>query len=132
VQYPAFMFQRNSPLPPKSFEETPFTWVATTNDLEDMLAVLRGASEIAVDLEHHDYRTYGGFVCLMQVSTRQQDWIVDTLALREELEDLNEVFTNHNIVKVKHTTFTVSGISRSYTCYQGISWCRVRHRLVAA
>jgi exosome complex exonuclease RRP6 len=132
VQYPAFMFQRNSPLPPKSFEETPFTWVATTNDLEDMLAVLRGASEIAVDLEHHDYRTYGGFVCLMQVSTRQQDWIVDTLALREELEDLNEVFTNHNIVKVKHTTFTVSGISRSFTYYQGISWCRVGHRLVAA
>jgi exosome complex exonuclease RRP6 len=100
LQYPASMFERVIPTPPKSFEETPFTWVATANDFGDMLAALRGAREIAVDLEHHDYRSYTGFVCLMQISTRKQDWIVDTLALREELEELNEVFTDHNIVKV--------------------------------
>jgi exosome complex exonuclease RRP6 len=65
-----------------------------------MLDDLKRASEIAVDLEHHDYRSYHGFVCLMQISTRKQDWIVDTLELREELIALNEVFTNPNIVKV--------------------------------
>ncbi len=45
------------------------------------------------------YRTYSGFVCLMQISTRDEDWIVDPFELRDELEDLNEVFTNPNIVK---------------------------------
>jgi exosome complex exonuclease RRP6 len=65
-----------------------------------MLRELRQASEIAVDLEHHDYRSYYGFVCLMQISTRTQDWIVDTLELREELIALNEVFTDPKIVKV--------------------------------
>lgn len=65
-----------------------------------MLKELRQASEIAVDLEHHDYRSYYGFVCLMQISTRTQDWIVDTLELREELIALNEVFTDPQIVKV--------------------------------
>jgi len=65
-----------------------------------MLKQLKKAKEIAVDLEHHDYRSYHGFVCLMQVSTREQDWIVDTLELREELVTLNEVFTDPNIVKV--------------------------------
>lgn len=65
-----------------------------------MLAKLRQAKEIAVDLEHHSYRSYAGFVCLMQLSTRQEDWIVDTLVLREELAELNEVFTDPEIVKV--------------------------------
>ena len=45
-------------------------------------------------------RSYYGFVCLMQISTREEDWIVDTLALREELEELNEVFTDPSIIKV--------------------------------
>jgi exosome complex exonuclease RRP6 len=70
-----------------------------------MLNDLKQANEIAVDLEHHDYRSYHGFVCLMQISTRKQDWIVDTLELREDLIALNEVFANPNIVKVHpHTT----------------------------
>lgn len=43
-----------------------------------------------------------GFTCLLQISTRQKDYIIDTLALREELHVLNEVFTNPNVVKVFH------------------------------
>ena len=65
-----------------------------------MLDELKKAKEIAVDLEHHDYRSYHGFVCLMQISTRKQDWIVDTLELREDLIALNQVFTDPKIVKV--------------------------------
>lgn len=38
----------------------------------------------------------------MQISTRQKDYIIDTLALREELHILNEVFTDPKIVKVLH------------------------------
>ena len=94
------MFSSSPPIAPKSFEETPFTWVSTTEDFATMLDMLRDAQEIAVDLEYHNYRSFGGFVCLMQISTRAEDFVVDTLALREELEELNEVFTNPNIVKV--------------------------------
>lgn len=65
-----------------------------------MLDKLRGSQEVAVDLEYHNYRSFGGFVCLMQISTREEDFVVDTLALREELEELNEVFTDPNVVKV--------------------------------
>lgn len=70
-----------------------------------MLQKLRNAEEIAVDLEYHNYRSYSGFVCLMQISSRDEDFIVDTLCLREELEELNEVFTNPNIVKVRRLVF---------------------------
>lgn len=69
-----------------------------------MLEELRSAKEIAVDLEHHDTHTYVGLVSLMQISTRDKDWIVDTLKpWREELQVLNEVFADPNIVKVSTT-----------------------------
>lgn len=37
----------------------------------------------------------------MQISSRTEDFLIDTLALRDELIVLNNVFTNPNIVKVK-------------------------------
>ena len=94
-----------------------------------MLAKLRQASEIAVDLEHHSYRSYAGFVCLMQLSTRQEDWIVDTLALREELTELNEVFTDPEIVKV---CVAQSAPVPLPTVVLGFPWRGKRHSLVAA
>ncbi|KAF5374147.1 hypothetical protein D9615_008827 [Tricholomella constricta] len=102
ISYPERMFQPVTPSLPRDFAETPFTWVSTIEDLQSMLAKLRQATEIAVDLEHHSYRSYSGFLCLMQISTRDEDWIVDTLALRNELIELNEVFTDPKIVKVFH------------------------------
>lgn len=94
------MFASAPPVAPQSFDATPFTWVSTPAAFDKMLEKLRSAREIAIDLEHHSYRTFAGFVCLMQISTRGEDWVVDTLALREELEALNEVFTDPTIVKV--------------------------------
>ena len=73
------------------------TWAGVT----EMLAELRSAKEIAVDLEHHDTHSYIGLVCLMQISTREKDWVVDTLKpWREDLQILNEVFADPKIVKV--------------------------------
>lgn len=61
---------------------TPCTWVATEAALKALVAKLRGVDEVALDLEHHSQRSYRGFVCLMQLSTREEDFLVDTLALR--------------------------------------------------
>lgn len=47
-------------------------------------------------------RSYQGFVCLMQLSTRTENFLVDTLALRNEMQRLQRVFTNPSIVKVLH------------------------------
>jgi hypothetical protein len=74
--------------------------VDTPEALVEMLQELKSAKEIAVDLEHHDQRSYIGFVCLMQISTRKKDWIVDTLKLRGELQILNEIFADPKIIKV--------------------------------
>lgn len=99
--YPPHVLNTENELrPPIPLEDNEVIWVDNSKSFASMLKELKRAKEIAVDLEHHDYRSYHGFVCLMQVSTREQDWIVDTLELREELIALNEVFTDPNIVKV--------------------------------
>lgn len=82
-------------------DTTKATWVDSYEGVLEMLEELKKAKEIAVDLEHHDFRTYVGLVSLMQISTRDKDWIVDTLRpWRQKLEVLNEVFADPKIVKV--------------------------------
>ncbi|KAM9972782.1 hypothetical protein ACTFIR_012151 [Dictyostelium discoideum] len=86
----------------RGLEETPFTWVETVRQLEELVEKLIHCQEIAIDLEHHSYRTYQGFTCLMQISTRSEDFLIDTLLLRSHIHMLNQVFTNASIVKVLH------------------------------
>ncbi|XP_056589892.1 exosome component 10 [Triplophysa dalaica] len=86
----------------KSIAETSFKFI---NMLEDLVALnekLAKVSEFAVDLEHHSYRSFLGITCLMQISTREEDFIIDTLQLRSEMYILNETFTDPAIVKVFH------------------------------
>lgn len=87
--------------PPK-LDETPLIFVNTEAKLKDLVIDLEGATEIAVDVEHHSYRTFQGITCLLQLSTRQKDYIIDTLALRDELHVLNEAFANPKVLKVFH------------------------------
>lgn len=87
---------------PKDLEQTELMFVDKIADLNAMVKELLDVTEIAVDVEHHSYRTFQGITCLMQLSTRTKDYIVDTLALREELHVLNEITTNPKILKVFH------------------------------
>lgn len=83
-------------------EQTPYVYVDNDSKLKQLLDDLNQSNEIAVDLEHHSYRTFQGITCLLQISTRNKDYIVDTLALRDDLHILNEVFANPRVLKVFH------------------------------
>lgn len=85
-----------------SWEETPLTVVDTPEKLFKMVAKLEQAKAVAIDVEHHDYRSYLGIVCLLQISALGEDYVVDALALRSELQVLNRVTANPGIVKVLH------------------------------
>ncbi|KAN0064991.1 exosome nuclease subunit [Thecaphora frezii] len=112
---PAFCYEAPQPVAPAaldaenpgaSTEQSPFVWVDTADKLAVLLDHLLEdrVREIAIDLEHHNYRTYQGIVCLMQLSTRWGDWIIDTLSneIREHSETLNRAFADPNKVKVLH------------------------------
>ena len=58
---------------------------------------------IAVDLEAHSYRSFQGFTCLIQASTRREDFLIDALALRGHIRAaLAPVFQDARLVKVMH------------------------------
>ncbi|POS81858.1 hypothetical protein EPUL_005495, partial [Erysiphe pulchra] len=102
-KYPSTVYTHAEPISYHPFESTTATFVDTEEGLEEMLQELKKAKEVAIDLEHHDQRSYIGIVCLMQISTRDRDWIVDTLVpWRRKLQALNEVFADPTIVKVMH------------------------------
>lgn len=89
-------------IPYKGLDETPLSIIESGLSLNLMIQELKQHKEIAVDLEHHSYRTYLGITCLMQISTRSKDFIIDTIALWQDLYQLNEIFADPKIVKVFH------------------------------
>ncbi|XWS57890.1 hypothetical protein CRYUN_Cryun09bG0212100 [Craigia yunnanensis] len=91
------------PVKPPSIESTPFKLVEEVKDLKELAAKLRSVNEFAVDLEHNQYRSFQGLTCLMQISTRTEDFIVDTLKLRIHVGPyLREVFKDPTKKKVMH------------------------------
>ncbi|XP_076387496.1 exosome component Rrp6 isoform X2 [Megachile rotundata] len=86
----------------KSLEDTPLIIIENPVDIKLLLEDLKRYKEIAVDLEHHSYRSFQGITCLMQISTGDADYLIDTLSLRSELHELNEIFTKPTILKVFH------------------------------
>jgi exosome complex exonuclease RRP6 len=113
LRYPDFVYQKKDPIPYLPVDTTSATFVDTLEGVLEMLSELKTASEIAVDLEHHDARSYVGLVSLMQISTRKRDWIVDTLKpWRRKLEVLNQVFADPSILKVNqlHHTMAEQGL----------------------
>ncbi|TVU48313.1 hypothetical protein EJB05_07946, partial [Eragrostis curvula] len=66
---------------PADLEDTPFTLVEDLRGLKELSKKLKTVTEFAVGLEHNQYRSFQGLTCLMQISTRTEDFIVDTLKL---------------------------------------------------
>lgn len=117
-QVPINQLEENSPLKYKLLEETPIIMIEKESDLSILLNDLENYNEIAVDLEHHSYRSFQGITCLMQISTRDTDYLIDTLSLRSELYKLNQVFTKPTVLKVFHgAEFDIQWLQRDLSLY---------------
>lgn len=114
LKYPDAVYRKADPIPYLPVETTSATFVDTLEGVLEMLEELKSTKEIAIDLEHHDARSYVGLTSLMQISTRRKDWIVDTLKpWRQDLQVLNEVLADPNIVKVHFSSMLLRYLSRS-------------------
>ncbi|XP_062200590.1 protein RRP6-like 2 [Phragmites australis] len=93
----------SEPVKPPALDDTPFTFVEDLKTLDVLATKLKNATEFSVDLEHNHYRSFQGLTCLMQISTRTEDFIVDTLKLHKYLGDyLREPFRDPTKRKVLH------------------------------
>eukprot|EP00301_Raphidiophrys_heterophryoidea_P004908 c12098_g1_i3.p1 GENE.c12098_g1_i3~~c12098_g1_i3.p1 ORF type:complete len:837 (-),score=211.32 c12098_g1_i3:281-2671(-) len=104
---------------PQNIPDTPLVMVDTLPLLEQLARDLQEVSEFAVDLEHHNLRSFQGFTCLMQISTRSSDYIVDTLTLRHHISQyLSPLFADPSKMKVMHgADFDVQWLERDFDIY---------------
>ncbi|KAH8288540.1 hypothetical protein KR054_004639 [Drosophila jambulina] len=99
---PAEQLEKQTPILPSLMADTELMLVDTVEKLKVALEELSQASQIAIDVEHHSYRTFMGITCLVQMSTRSKDYIFDTLTLRDEMHVLNLVLTDPKKLKILH------------------------------
>ncbi|KAL2476769.1 Polynucleotidyl transferase [Abeliophyllum distichum] len=79
-----------------------YVWVETKSQLEELAEVLSKERVFAVDTEQHSLRSFLGFTALIQISTKRQDYLVDTIALHDVMGILRPVFADPVICKVFH------------------------------
>ncbi|XP_042519265.1 protein RRP6-like 3 [Macadamia integrifolia] len=77
-------------------------WVKTESQLEELVKVLSKERVFAVDTEQHSLRSFLGFIALVQISTKKEDYLVDTIALHDAMGILRPVFADPDICKVFH------------------------------
>ncbi len=102
----------------KDLASTPFKFIDTVIELDGLAKKLNSVTEFAVDLEHHSYRSYQGLTSLMQISTRDCDYVIDVITLRKSMNLLWEPFANPKIVKVFHgANWDVKWLQRDFGIY---------------
>lgn len=75
--------------------------VSTAQGLSELVSIITKEKELAVDVEMDSLHHYREKVCLIQVSTRSENWLIDPLALRD-LSPLAEPLGNPETLIVMH------------------------------
>ncbi len=92
----------------------PVTMVETDDRLKRAVDVMASEAMLAVDTESNSLYAYRERVCLIQISTRQQDFIIDPLAVHD-MSPLAPLFASETIEKVFHAaTYDVMTMKRDF------------------
>ena len=102
----------------KPEKDTKLSFIDTKEQFDEFLKEISLYNEIAVDLEHHSKESYLGITCLIQISTRNADYILDAIKLRPYLNKLNIIFTDPKILKVFHgADYDINWLQRDFGIY---------------
>lgn len=100
------------------FENITFEFINELDAYSKMLNELFLVDEIAIDLEAHSRESYQGLTCLIQISTRQKDYVVDCIKLRSQMYLLNKIFTDCRILKILHgSDYDIVWLQRDFGVY---------------
>lgn len=77
------------------------TYIDNERDLIKLVELLRKESQVGFDTESNSLYAYRGRVCLIQLSTQSEDFILDPLAI-SNMQALGEIFLNPTIEKIFH------------------------------
>lgn len=95
-----------------------FTYVDTSKALLEAAAEWKKSAELAVDLEcENNLHHYGAYISLIQISTKDKNWIVDVLKLGE-IKPALEVFEDVKIQKIFHdVSFDFRILQDQFSCH---------------
>ncbi|CAK7348974.1 unnamed protein product [Dovyalis caffra] len=79
-----------------------YVWIETESQLKELANTLSKHKVFAVDTEQHSLRSFLGFTALIQISTQNQDYLLDAIALHDAMGALAPVFADATICKVFH------------------------------
>eukprot|EP00873_Tetraselmis_striata_P010402 jgi/Tetstr1/430666/TSEL_020459.t1 len=77
-------------------------WVSTPRELQALRRALAGERRIALDCEHNALRSYLGLTCLVQISAGSRDYLIDAIALHDNMHELAPILADPAICKVLH------------------------------
>lgn len=106
----------------------PASIVNNAETFQEMLAHLKTQPDIAIDTESNSLYVYQERVCLIQISTAENDYLIDTLVL-PGLDELAPLFANPAIQKVFHAgDYDLATLKRDY----GFEFINVFDTMLAA
>lgn len=108
--------------------ERPPIWVDQPGTLNEMMQDIMQQPEVGLDTESNSLFAYQERVCLIQLSTPNQDYLLDTLAL-PDLSTLGSLFASASIQKVFHAAeYDLVCLKRDY----GFSFTNIFDTMIAA
>lgn len=120
ANWPAWMLEPATEREWLNLDDTPCAYVDTDEAWDEVMQDLRAphVKELAIDLEAHSQHSFPGITCLLQMSTRDKDYLVDVLALRHRIEELNEITCDPQVLKVLHGARSdVGWLQRDFNVY---------------
>src|SRR3989344_5157555 len=95
-----------------------FTYIDTSKALLEAVMEWQQATELAVDLEcENNLHHYGAYISLIQISTKNKNWIIDVLKLAE-IKPLIKILENAEIQKIFHdVSFDFRILQDQFSCH---------------
>ena len=79
----------------------PITFLTTSEEVSDLANTLSHERAIAIDTESNSRHRYPERICLVQVATYSNVYLIDTLAVND-MKPMGEVMADDRVVKVIH------------------------------
>ena len=79
----------------------PYRWIESEQEFDALCGDLAGEGDFALDTESDGFHHYFDKLCLLQISTRNKNFIIDALAVGS-LEPLRPALEDPGVVKVLH------------------------------
>lgn len=77
-------------------------YITTKDDLNNCVDDCISSDSIGIDIEADSYHHYNEKICLIQISTLANDYIIDTIEV-QDLSSIKKVLENNNVEKIFHS-----------------------------